>query len=863
MNLRNHKMAIAAIVFFCFILLMGGVYLLPALGIKASPIPVIEYSGIMNAGELIAKESGEIKVAESSSKELYIDTTTLGVKIKDKTTKTVWNSFDSKAQNSLDKALLALSYLGEDNNLYEWDSYANCTEFGDYTIFSIENGVQIHLNINEGESERFYEYYPEKMTIERFEVFFLEGIASLVETGKLEQEVADRYKMTLELLYKRSIMEECYAVTYNGTPPRSAVKQLIELARLLGYSKEMLLEDSEAMGLSVSFVEPAAFTVVVELSLANDDLLVRVPTQAMVSENPFYTIQNIKVLPNFGAKDATDDGYILVPDGAGALFRFNTFNPSVVDYKRPIYDNDYFSDYYYMPEYAEELMMPIFGMIYGQEEDTSHGFLGIIEKGAETSFIHNKLASTQKENPSTYNKVYASFDVTQYSYVKVYGPYSENQNTYLADTGAMEVDYTIRYKLFPEQVSYYDMAMAYRDYLKEEWEVSQYRYPEELKLYLDFIGTVSLTERILGIPYTSPYSMTSYQELSDILTDLDEMSLAVEYSGVFHGGMENHLYRGADLVKANGTKKELQDLMEKAEASQVDFFLESAMTRIYDQGKGYFPKIHGIYDYSNSPATVFGYSSATGKFNYQFFDVEYYSLLSPRFLDSIMDQFLEEAKEYPRIAVLDLAHENYPDYRFNKNITIFEAAAIVEKNLEKMAGTKELSLHDPLMKNLRFAEYATDISRESSDYMTMATTIPFRQLVMNGLAQVTTQDVNMSSSSSAYYVLQSIELGMYPKFTLTSKSVDVLKDSSYSDYYSTEYAKLKEILSAVYEESARVWDQIGSMEITDHRILGDQVFWTRYASGTEVITNYNLHPVIVEGVEIEALGYRIQEGKEE
>ncbi len=849
---------IATIGAFC--LLAGLLYSIPILLVRANSIPLPEEVLLAPAGEEIAHDAGEVLVAESSGKRLYINSSTMSLKVEDKNTgKTLYSAVKGASQAS-ELALLTLSYLGEDNNLYEWDSYTYCTELGSYVLNRIENGVRLTLDMNEGDSGRFNEYYPQKMSVERFEQFFLEGIARLVDTEVIDKAAGDKYKMTLELLYKRSIAQECYAVSYTGTPPRSAVKLLITLAGLLGYTRDMLIEDSEAMGLTVTFAEPAKFKIVAEAVLDGEDFIVRVPVQEMKSFNDYYMIQNIKVLPNFGTAPAKDyeDGYILVPDGAGALFRFNTFTSAVPDYIRPVYDNDLLKDYYFAPEYAEELMMPLFGMIYGEAGNSDNGFLAIIEKGAETSYINVKLASTDKESPSAYNKAYASYDVTQYSSVKVYGPYSDNPATYLADSGMQQVDYTIRYKFFPGKVTYFDMAKAYREYLMKEWDRTEASYPSQPKLYLDFLGTVSLTERFLGIPYTSRYSMTTYGEMKEIIDYLGDRNLVLKYTGFFNGGFENKLNNRADTVAANGSAKELQSLRELVAKKGDELFFDAPLEKVYDKGNGFSARRHAIYDYSNFPASFYRYLPSLGVLRgIAGAEANFYYLLSPRYLDGVVDRFLKEAKDYPKLAISGLAGMNPADYRFNQNISIYQAAEIADRNLQKLAESHELSLSNPMMKNLVYGSYAEDISRESSGYATMDTTIPFRQLVMNGIIQTTTENVNMSSRSYSYYVLQAVELGVIPKFTLTAKSSDVLQQTAYSYYYATEFQKQKDIISQVYAECREAWDQIGTMEITNHSILAENVFLSEYASGISVITNYNLHPVTVEGSELSALSYRI------
>lgn len=846
---------LATIIILC--LLLWGIWYLPVLQVKKSPLPDRAAVTLLPQGEEIALDAGMVLVAESDSKQLYIDSTTMNVKVKDLVTGMEWNALLPDASDSMEKSLLMVTYLGEDNNVKEYDSFTYCTNIKNYQLFQVENGVQIKMNLSEGESTRFYEYYPVKMPIERFEQFFIEGIESLIKEGKVEEAKGKKYEQTLKLIYKKSIKEECYAVANNGTPPSGASKQLLELAKLLEYNKEMLVEDNETFGITTTFSEPAAFEIILEAVLENNDLLVHIPMEEMVSENDFYTIQNVKVLPNFGAASSeAAGGYILVPDGAGALFEFNSYNPAIPDYIRPVYDNDYFSDYYFMPEYGKELTMPILGMTYGKDEDSTGGFLAIIEEGAKTSYVNVKLAGAGVESGNAFNKVYASFDVTQYNKVKIYGPYSDNKATYLAKTEPMDEMYSIRYRLFADKVTYFDMAISYKEYLKEAAGLSEYKYPREMKLYLNAIGALSLQKRILGIPYDTAYSLTTYQELEEMLKSLGDRKLAVSYSGVFNNGLKNKLNNRADLVASNGSKAELGALKKLVSDKDIDFFYEVALSKVYEKGNGFLSKKHAIYDYANAPATIYRYLPSLGILNGGMSDsVNPYNLVAPRYLSDTVDGFLKDSEEFDSLAIPDLANYYYADYQFKKQVSPYKAEAVIDENLNKLKTKKSLSLFNPLAEYITYGTYATDISRESSDYASFYTTIPFRQLVMNGLTEVTTENVNMSSKNTAYYILQAVELGVYPKFTITSKNIDVLKNSDYSYLYATEYEKQKQTMEEVYDTCKTVWEDIGSMEIINHRRLSEKVYCTEYASGVAVITNYNQKDVSVEGKTIHALSY--------
>ncbi len=836
---------------------------IPAWSLKSETLPVTS-SRQPEAGTEISLDAGKVEVASNGGSVLTVDTSNMTFELQDE----AGSKFRSYAngQSGSELALLSLTYLGEDNNLYEWNSYDNCVAFSSYSMEQIENGVKISINLNEGESNRFYEYLPRKMGIDTYEEMFVGTLNRLMDEGSLDRAAGERYLTTLSLVYKRSLTEECYAVTYNGTPPTSATNQLIEVTRLVGYTTEKLLEDGETFGFSVDFAEPAQFDLAVELTLDGDgNLLVHVPTASIVSYNDYYTPQNLTLLPNFGAvtKDQYEEGEILVPDGCGTLIDFNSYIASVAEYKRPIYDNDFFSDYYYMPEYGEELLMPVFGALYGPAAETEKGFLGIIEEGARTAILNVKLASAQADS-SNYNKVYPSFDIAQYKRVKINGEYSTDTGTYLVNAGEQDLDLSVRYQLYDRNVTYFDLAKGYQAYLAKTEGITPSYDAGDAGLYLEVVGGVNIASRFVGIPYSKAYSMTTYEELQEIMGELDGIQYQLQYNGAFNGGWNGEMNRGADLAGQNGSRSELKSALSLAKEKNIPLYLQVALTQVWESGNGFRASRHALRDYANDEVQLSRYQPVLGILNSNLNDGmnhdEYY-LLSPRYLSAVTDAFVKEAGDYENLAVSDLAGMYYADYRYENYISGETGNNILEENLTKLAQGRSLALTNPHMDKIGYGSVATDISRESSDYATFGATIPFRQLVMNGLVDYTTENVNLSSKNASYFILQAAELGALPKFLLTYKNVDVLKDSDYNYLFSAQFELLEDKLRSVYEECAAIRSRIGTSEITGHEVLEDGVYRTTYQGGTQVLVNYNLYDVTLsDGTELPAEGYLIKEG---
>ncbi|MDF2537828.1 MAG: hypothetical protein K0S76_849 [Herbinix sp.] len=835
-------------------LLHMGITWLPTLQIKYMSPPDVGLEELAASKGEIPIGEAETLVAETDTKKLYIDSTTLNLKVEDKVSGKTWNSVRPEG-NEDEKSLIRITYSGEDNTELTWNSFIYSLQNKTYSIEKIENGVRVNLNMKVVDSYLLEEYMPKKITIEKFETTFIKGLDDKFAEGAITDAELQKYKTALSLIYVKDEANNCYYNRYSSAPPISVVTQLIEVTKIINYSTEQLMEDNSDFGITVTLVQPADFVIPLEATLDGEDFVVRVPTDQIDTKNKYYEITRIEVLPYFGAVSPAEaeDGYIFVPDGAGALFELNKFNSNFGSYTRELYSNTFYNSFYYMSSFPESLHMPVFGMTYGKDDNSTGGFMGIIEKGDETAYITATLASTEEGGGSSYNKVHSSFDSAQFAQVSILGPYDSGGGRFMASTGLMDINYTVRYKLFNDKVTYYDMAMTYRNYLVDRYDLTL-KYDEKAKLYLDVTGTLTLEERILGIVYNKALSMTTYKELQDILTDLKEIPLVINYMGVFNDGIQSKVMNRADLTGANGSRQQLKDLMSYIESNQQELFLQTDFSRVYEKGNGFKTSIHGMYNFDNYPVYIYGYAYNSGILSSL---TPNYNVLNPAYLTSVINGFLKGADEYKNLYIGDLASGYFANYGKNKIVSPAEAQAIINQNLDKITETKTLSLNNPEINKIIYGKYATNISRESSGYSTFSVEIPFRQLVMNGLIAYTTLNINETAVSTDYFLLQALELGSYPKYTITAKSLDLIKNSVHSDFISRQYSLIGKDMKEFYKEYETAYAKVNSMEISNHKVLADKVYETTYANGVRVITNYNKYPVEIDGQEIGALGYLI------
>ncbi len=845
------------------------IFYAPAFRLQAADIPQHEAHSTVKGEEI--PMGGVVEVAKNGGRTLAIDTENMILTLTDDATGLTWSSSmdGAAAENLAAKALLLVTFRGEDNTETIWNTYQNCVAFQDYKMFRIENGVRIEMDINEGDSKVYLEYLPARFPQERYETFILPGVDQLLADGTITEKQHQRYLDMLHQCYRINPKGEAsYDQFFSGISPAPSLRDaLIGLTGMIGYTREMLIEDCAVFGVTPTFHEPAQFNLAIEFTLDNGELVAHLPTEEITAGNDFYKMQRISVLPNFVALPASaeNDGYFLTPDGSGALMRFNTFVGSMAKYDRPFMDNDYYADYYFQSEYAEELRMPLFGVINGVEPAT-HGMLAIIESGMDTANLHITLGTTtgsgKKATYTGTNAAYVSVDTLEHARVRINGAYESSSPTYVSDSGHIEMDFTVRYKPYTAEVTYFDLAMDYRDYLAAQSGV-EVKVPQGPTTYVEVLGALTLTDRFIGIPYDNITSMSTYAQVEEIINTLPAGSV-VQYDGAFNGGLISELNDGARLVKENGTKDELLSLLNAAKAKGTGLYFQANLSRVYDNGRTYLPYFHALRDYSNEAAEIYLYTPDTAKFNGRWDPIRSYTRLSPVYLPYVADEFLADlaAQELDiDLAIGDLGHDVFADFRYNGIVNAAQANIIVADTLKKLNANAALALNDVSSVTAPMADYVVNVSRQSSNYASFYATIPFRQLALSGLTNLVGVDVNLASRSLDYYLLQAAETGTSVKYTVSYQNPDILKSSHFEAIYAADWAKWKDEILLAAEKCAELRAVIGGKQIVNHEMLAENVFLTTYEGGVSVVTNYTALPFESDAGVVEAGAYLIsQEG---
>lgn len=183
----------------------------------------------------------------------------------------------------------------------------------------------------------------------------------------------------------------------------STVKGASQLRKLNKYFEEagFTLEDysREMENSGVEGAMPVSFMIPLEYRLEENSLKVSIPMSA-VQENGGGSIFRIQFLRYFGCAGVKEEGYMLVPNGAGSLIRFNNGKQNAAIYSEYVYGIDPLAADYTVLENTENVKMALFGIF---RENSS--LFATIEDGASLCYLSAGVSGKINE----YNYVYPTF----------------------------------------------------------------------------------------------------------------------------------------------------------------------------------------------------------------------------------------------------------------------------------------------------------------------------------------------------------------------------------------------------------------------------------------------------------------------
>ncbi len=592
-------------------------------------------------------------------------------------------------------------------------------------------------------------------------------------------------------------------------------------------------------------------TIPVHYTLDGGRLVVAVLPEE-IQENGSALLKEIAIHPYFYSGTTTDDGYLLVPDGSGALIRFNNQKYNLAAYKQKVYGEDLSLFRYSSVEYTQPVLMPIFGIgreSAGGEADKNASpgmLLGVVTGGAGDAYIN----ASPGIGTVSYNGAYPSFDLLPRD-IRSYEDdnrldvdiYPETRS----DVKLLEVTYLLR---TGGDTSYAAMAGMYREYLVETYGLTRIQ-DDSYPLYLDLYMSTMRNKSLLGVPYLGVETLTTFKQAQSIVERLQEQDIPVvaRLNNWSDQTVRGKVLNRSSLLPSVGSKADLLSLKETLENRGGALYLSGNLSEIYQRGI-----FNQFYDYAeNMRNAVIEYQEFNLATNFK--EDSHHYLLS---LDSILKYTAAFGKSVSKLGFqtigIDGLSNMFTDYSSPNPSMTTTADAYAQAAASLKESGMRVALSGGSQYALGSAALILDLPGSDSLFEICDETVPFYAIALHGYIPFALEPINAAAEPARAF-LQTLETGSGLYFRWMQADAEKVRYSRNDDLYSASADVWMESAIAHYKEYAAFMAGKQSLTITNHERLRGDVVRTTYEDGSYVAVNYGDTVYNGQGLRIEAMSY--------
>ncbi len=790
----------------------------------------------------------------------------------------------TKAAESIKNELLSQLIVNYTDNgtAKTFTSFEEASTRGQVSISRVKNGIRVEYSMG-SEDPRILA--PIQIEKSRFKENILDNIpsgddkkwitnmyalwdAQAEKKEAIRNAIYERYPITREMAIYRLPTDGSNAATdADKRRIASIIKQYAP-----SYSFEDLDYDHSLTGYEGESREPANFKMALEYVIDGGELVVTLPANGILYNESEYTLDTIQILPYMGAGTNPNTGYTFLPDGSGALFRFeNLASGNATTVNATVYGTDY-AYQTIKGSYEQPVRVPVFGIVENEDiyervetqvetesvneagetvvetsvatskeyvGNTDRGFLAIIEEGEAMCQLSTYHGGGSVHNYNTVKMTVTPRPKDSYDLSTAISVGSSSIWTVVSErryTG----NYKIRYIMLTDtdtaeekgltdsyEPTWQGMANAYRNYLIENGiltKITEEELGDGIPLYIETFGAIQSIEKILSIPVTVMTAMTSFDDIQTMYSDLSSegiKNINFKLTGYANGGMYAAVPYRLKWEKAVGGKNGFKELLADAKEKDYGIYPDFDFAYIDVDEVGLFSGVslrkHAVKSIDNRYSNLRVYSAA--RQNY----ATYYQLaMSPAYYYRFVDKLTENYTDYDPIGISagtlgyalnsDFDKKEPYNREDSKNFTIdaFESLGNSFDSVMTEGGNAFV---------WKDADHILDIPLDSSRYVNTSYTIPFIGYVLHGYKNFTGSAINMAGDIR-YEILKCIENGAYMYFTLSYDNTELLKEHVLlSQYYSIRYDIWQEDVVALYTELNGILKDLQTKEIVGHEFL--------------------------------------------
>lgn len=555
------------------------------------------------------------------------------------------------------------------------------------------------------------------------------------------------------------------------------------------------------------------------VELLEDGLSYYIPFESV--EEGELRLHSIRVFPSFGSTLGDElTGYLFIPDGSGALIRYNTPAKGIA-YNQNVYDSDY--GYLTLNQEralgigvlsAQSVRHPVIGIVHGVNKNA---FIATIDSGAE-------YAQIRAEAKSNVTKYFSNSINFQYRQLYFRPTNNTGSGFRISSQDMTPINPRVTYRFLSDNdANYVGMAKAYREKLISDGLIDHNHSRNQIPLHLSFIGS----EVVNGLFTKRNVIMTKYQDMLSIVKDIESLEinqlsislLGKNTNGSHEFGIQNRL----------GGKSDFNQLKSYLDQKDYNLYLSNEYNFKYYTERDIAKQVGGNIISLLTSSNVFMNNYLLDMVGIEKNHIEILNTLDKLDTGLLIDQ--SGKTSYTHIDTSRNLH-----HRFD----LIEQISLYFNELKD--NEISVAMKNPNQYMYKFASELYDIPMGTSGYQFVTDSVPFVQIALYGFIDMFASNLNFVANRETN-LLKMIEYGLFPSYLLTQNDTFLLRGSDDVNTYSSEYSRWKDKINEEYQFINNALSSVSNSVMTNHKYLGDGLVEIRYltADQNEIIIyiNYN------------------------
>jgi len=525
-----------------------------------------------------------------------------------------------------------------------------------------------------------------------------------------------------------------------------------------------------------------------------------------------YKLKSVTIFPYFGSANYSINGYAFIPDGSGALVRFENKEYDTAYIKR-VYGNDLGITKATNSTYLKNqnnITLPIYGINHGYNQAA---FLVQIENGAGSSELNS------------YPYMYGNIRLNR-TFFKFITREKFNIEMASATTGSITLinsdiysnDYKLKYTfLNNSDANYVGMANTYKK-----------------NFILNNISKANVKLDVLAQDYKSGLfgkdyiEMTKYNDLLKIVKSLvseDVTNISLNYIGYNNKGYVDNTLKKIKIDRNLGSKNDFKTLLDYLNDSNIKLSLyynpmisvkgDLAKKTIKMQNLSIFE-----YTYKSSLEVNANYINPT--YIYDYFTMN----------DKFIDDYNISSFTFDMLGSTSYSYRYKGDF-----ISREEMIKQVVSEIVDVTNRVKLSLERPNDYLFNYISDYYNTNYESSKYSFITDSIPFISLLLSGHVNLYSSNINYVSNYDLY-LLRLVEYNIYPSFMITYEDTNKLRYANFEYLYTTKFDDWNNKIVDSYNKVVGVLKNVEGCEMINHKVIDDGIVEVTYNNNYKIYINY-------------------------